>query len=105
MQDLIKSLILLNGELETLQVASINRLGATAFRVSSEEQVGQRPENSLVREWLSSAVEQRDGQRCDGTGGKLQEQPDSGQARQSFCSILSSATRRGEDHSRIDCAM
>ena len=34
MQDLTKSLILLNGELKTLQIASISKLGANAFRVS-----------------------------------------------------------------------
>ena len=34
MQDLTKSLILLNGELKTLQIASICKLGANAFRVS-----------------------------------------------------------------------
>lgn len=33
MQDLTKSLILLNGELKTLQIASISKLGANAFRV------------------------------------------------------------------------
>lgn len=32
-QDLTKSLILLNGELKTLQIASISKLGANAFRV------------------------------------------------------------------------
>ena len=34
MQDFSKSLILLNGELKTLQIASISKLGVTAFRVS-----------------------------------------------------------------------
>lgn len=34
MQDLTKSLILLNGELKTLQIASISKLDANAFRVS-----------------------------------------------------------------------
>lgn len=34
MQDLTKSLILLNGELKTLQIASISKLGANAIRVS-----------------------------------------------------------------------
>ena len=34
MQDLTQSLILLNGELKTLQIASISKLCATAFRVS-----------------------------------------------------------------------
>lgn len=34
MQDLAKSLILLNGELKTLQIATISKLGASAFRIS-----------------------------------------------------------------------
>ena len=55
MQALTKSLILLNGELKTLQIASISKLGANAFRVSFKNNPKSYTYSADKVVWLTNA--------------------------------------------------